>query len=79
MTADEYRGELIKAYLLARCLVTLPLKQMAEAIQHADAVVPLLDPTLWIRKEKAMHEDEQVNQALLKAKEALVELGVKPS
>lgn len=36
---------------------------LLDACEHADAMAPLLDPTLWIKKRQAMYADMEVLKA----------------
>lgn len=69
MTPDEYRQHLLTIVLAARALVDVPVDEMLRAIDRADSLGPILDPTLWITRNKAMQEDA----ALLRAAHPLVE------
>ena len=73
MTRDEYFDQLVMVGHVTQLLMAMApaLGEMAEMIQHADSIGIMLDPTAWIKGEKAMHEDEQVIQIL---RHAAVEL-----
>lgn len=71
MNGDLYRTHLLMAYALARALVDLPLQEMLNAIGHAHAIGPILDPTLYRDKMHAMEQDTAVLRALNSAVSAL--------
>ena len=77
MDADQYASGLRMAYLVAGCLrntEALPLAEMREAIDHADTVGPIVDPTTWCRKHRAMAEDRRVVEILSRAQSELLAL-----
>lgn len=61
----EYQ-EAVKACALARALLQVhDIPGMLRAIDHADAVGPILDPTLYRERAGAMAEDRQLLKAAL--------------
>lgn len=40
------------------------LDEMLNAMSSMDAIAPVLDPTLWINKSDAMHEDKEIVEAV---------------
>lgn len=63
MTRDEYRSNMALVYSFARVLKELPLAEMLEGISRAEAIGPMLDPTLYREKSKAMEEDRRALEA----------------
>ena len=62
---EEYRQTVSQVVLVANLLAEHDIPKLLEAIERADAVGGLLDPTAWMRKHKAMDEDRQVLRAAL--------------
>jgi len=62
MDADTYRNAVVLCAAAAGFLADaeLPLQELVRAIDHSDAVAPLLDPTLWLQKRTAMAEDKEL-------------------
>ena len=69
----EYRQAITTAIMCAQLLTQHDIPQLLRNIERADAVGPILDPTLWREKQKAMDEDREV----LKAANHLREIGLK--
>lgn len=69
----EYRAAVQAAVLCAKLLEQHDIPQLLRDIEHADAVGPILNPTLWMQKHGAMNEDREVLRAAL----ALRNIGVK--
>jgi hypothetical protein len=61
----DYKNAVVLCVLAAEMLAVLPLPDLLRAIDHADTVGPILDPTLWIKKNKAMAEDADLFKAAL--------------
>lgn len=74
MNADVYEAELVKAYMMAQVLREMPLGEMHQAIEHTHAVGPILHPTLYRDRAKAMSQDQEVARILLHAKRELDKL-----
>jgi hypothetical protein len=70
---EQYRADMTAVYAAAAVLATVPVDRMLAAIDTADAVAPILDPTLYQQQARAMHEDRDVLRAAL----PLAELGRK--
>lgn len=47
MTREEYQDTQANVLTIARIALLLPLEEFVAAIDHADAVGPILDPTLY--------------------------------
>jgi hypothetical protein len=69
----EYRETMMKVALLAQLAADLPVSEMLSAINRADSVGHIVDPTLYRAKHKAMCEDAD----MLRAIAPLVALGKK--
>jgi len=63
MTPEEYRQHLTTIVMAARALVDVPVDEMLRMIDRADSLGPILNPTLWIQRNKAMHEDAEMLRA----------------
>ncbi len=62
---EAYRQAVMMAIAAARVLATYDLPELLRAIGHADSIGPLLNPTLWIEKNKAMAENAELLRAAL--------------
>jgi hypothetical protein len=62
---DAHRSAIQAACVCARMLKQYDIPKLLLAIEHADALGPYLDPTLWIKKAKAMLEDKEMLEAAL--------------
>lgn len=60
---SEYRSALYACRIAATILLAHDLDEMLAAIAKADALAPILDPTLYRDKAKAMHEDRELLEA----------------
>jgi len=67
MSIMNYQGTIAGVALAARLLVNAPMsvRDMLEAIREAEAVGPMLDPTLYKAKAQAMAEDKALLEAAL--------------
>ncbi len=70
---EQYRADMALVYLAANVLADVPVERMLAAIDTADAMGPILDPTLYQRHARFMHQDRDVLRAAL----PLAELGRK--
>lgn len=66
MSVEEYQSAVVAAKFCANLLAGHDINKLLDAIERADAVGPVLDPTLYRDKQKAMHEDKELLQAALK-------------
>jgi hypothetical protein len=61
----EYQAAVV-ACLLARALLHQhDLPSLLRAIEHSEAVAPILDPTLYREKAKAMGQDRDIIRAAM--------------
>jgi len=72
-TAQEYQGAVVMVAAMARLLAGYDVPGLLADIEHAEAIGPVLDPTLYRDKAKAMGEDRE----LLRAALPLYQLGKK--
>jgi hypothetical protein len=75
MDADQYTTELQRAHMLAQILAAMPLREMLDLQSRAEAIAPIVDPTLYSEKADAMHEDREVLSALRAAQLRLEKAG----
>jgi hypothetical protein len=61
----EYQSAIVTVVTCARLLATHDIPALLAAIETADSVGPILDPTMWRAKKPAMDEDKQMLQAAL--------------
>ncbi len=61
----EYRHAIIILTAGARVIAGIDVPTLLQAIEYADGLGPLLDPTLWRDKHQAMEEDRQLLRAAL--------------
>lgn len=71
MDSEIYRNQLQFAWVVAGWVSRMPAAEMLEAAERADAVGPLLDPTLYIEKGKALAGDIALLRALVELKNAI--------
>jgi hypothetical protein len=62
-SAEEWRAALGLVYDTAGTLGLLPLADMVQQADRAQAIGPLLDPTLWMRNGEAVRQDLEVLKA----------------
>ncbi|OHD23791.1 MAG: hypothetical protein A2Y38_17015 [Spirochaetes bacterium GWB1_59_5] len=60
MNEAEYKAAVIAAVTCARMLAQHDIPALLEAIDYAESVGPIIDPTLWRNKAKAMSEDREL-------------------
>lgn len=61
----EYQAAVRGVALLVGIVQQWDLPKLLEAIEHADAVGPLFDPTAWMRKREALEQDRELLKAAL--------------
>jgi len=72
-TVESYQTAVQQTVLAAQLLAEHDIPGLLSAIDRAETVAPFTDPTLYMKKSKAMREDKEVLQAAL----PLYELGKK--
>lgn len=68
---EEYRTALPMLWTAAQAISTLPLDKMLDAINHAESIGSLLDPTAYIRNADKMHQDKMIIEAAIPLCEAI--------
>lgn len=63
---NEYQAAVLAAKLCANLLATHDIPGFLKAIERSHAIGPMLDPTLYRAKVKAMEEDKELLEAALK-------------
>ena len=63
--AEEWRDDLVVIVSVAGLLAQIDLPAMLERVERAHALGPVLDPTLYRAKAKAMDEDAELIRAAL--------------
>lgn len=71
MDKDEYQIANVQAALIGNALEQLPLAAMREAQEHAHAVGPIVDPTLYRATLDDLRIDAERTQILLEAQRKL--------
>jgi len=71
ISSDEYADGLAKLALLVPLILETDFEAMAELQSHAEAITPLVDPTLWIKKGEAFELDKRATQAFVDLKAQL--------
>lgn len=64
VTVDNYKANLSMLWAQALVIRDAPLGEMIAAAEHAEAVGPIVDPTAYRRKGRALHEDLEMLYAL---------------
>lgn len=72
MDAATYEGLQQQLVLFGAIVAEWPLEDFIAAIDHADTIGPIVDPTLWIRGQKAMSQVRQLAAGALEFKRAAV-------
>lgn len=62
---EEYRAAIVCVALCGKLLAQHDLPALLAAIERAEAVGPIVDPTLYREKAKAMEEDREAMRAAL--------------
>jgi hypothetical protein len=74
ITEEQYLTLQSQLVPLSTLILEMPLEDFLNAISRADTLGPILDPTLWMRGSKSMHEIEEVARIFLDAKQKLEKL-----
>jgi hypothetical protein len=64
MNEQEYREGIKGAFELAALLMELELDPLIKAAERADTIGPYVDPTLWMRGNKALEQQLVILHAL---------------
>lgn len=70
----DYRLYLHQAWMIAQLVDSLPAGDMLNAISQAEAIGPILDPTLYRDKASRMMEDRRLLESLANVKVVLASL-----
>jgi hypothetical protein len=70
----EYQGHMIMLWTAAEAISKMPLITILERMNRAEALGPLLDPTLWRDKSKQFQEDKRIVEAALHVARAFAEI-----
>jgi hypothetical protein len=73
-TKDEYREQVLMCWHLAMMAQTIDTTKILEGIANAESLGPLLDPTAWIRNNRAMEEDKKIVEAVARLRGAYIAL-----
>ncbi len=77
MNAAEYEPALLQGWMIARLVSDMPLAAMVAHAERADAIGPLLDPSLWLKKKKPLGEDLDMLRALRTFQAAVALIGAR--
>jgi hypothetical protein len=64
VTKENYPATLAGLWAMAQLLEEAPLPEMLAAAERADSIGPLVDPTLYREKGRALAEDIEMLDAL---------------
>jgi hypothetical protein len=62
---EEYQTLQTQIVLVAKLVKDMPLAEHVDAQRHALEVGPYVDPTAWMRNNKALEFDRRLAEALL--------------
>ncbi|MHB8928903.1 MAG: hypothetical protein ACYC9Q_14895 [Bacillota bacterium] len=79
MTDEEYLQTQQQIELLAVLILLLDLDGFLERIRHAEAMVPMVDPTLWMKGGSALQKVKGLAEGLRQFKKVAEELAGRPS
>lgn len=71
---ETYRAAVTACVMAGQLLAMHDLPKLIRDIDRADAVGPLLNPTLWIQKNQAMKQDRAVLAAALDLRAIVIRL-----
>jgi hypothetical protein len=63
--AADYQAAVVACHLARALLHDYDLPSPLRAIEHSEAVAPILDPTLYREKAKAMGQDRDIIRAAM--------------
>jgi hypothetical protein len=64
ISREDYEAGVRQAFQLAALLMELDLEPLIDAINYADTIGPIIDPTLWMRGNRAMEQHGVILHAL---------------
>jgi hypothetical protein len=62
---EKYQAAVMACHMMGQMLQQYDLPELIRAINMAESIGPIVDPTLWRDKRKAMSEDKEVLQACM--------------
>jgi len=71
MTEDEWLAVQSQVIALCSILPSMPLRDFVDGINRAEAIGPILDPTLWVKACSRMEEIKSGAECLLHAQDEL--------
>jgi len=74
MNQSEYQTELLSIFNLCALVRRLEIAAVLEQIQHAEAVGPIIDPTLYRMAHPPLHWHKKCAQAALRFQRTINEL-----
>lgn len=77
MTDEEYAETQQNIIMLAAIVRDLELSEFIRRIGHAEAVGPILDPSLWIRASTDMDHIKELAQGLRQFQQAIESVDAK--
>lgn len=63
MDSDKYLMIQNQLILFASLIENMELEEFLQAINRADTIGPIMDPTLWMKGKDNMHKIERIAQA----------------
>jgi hypothetical protein len=61
----DYQAAVVACHLARALLHDYDLPSLLRAIEHSEAVAPIIDPTLYREKAKAMKQDRDIIRAAM--------------
>jgi hypothetical protein len=71
---ERYRSAVQACFMVGTILAQHDLPALLGEIASAEALGPILDPTLWIQKHKAMEQDRKLIAAAMPLRELVLQL-----
>ena len=71
VTKENYQATLAGLWAMAQLIDEAPIAEMLAAAERADVMGPLLDPTLYREKSRALQEDREMLRALRNVQEVM--------
>ncbi len=68
MTNEEYLEVQTKLTLFAAMIIEVDVEGLLERVERADAIVPLIDPTLWMKGHDKLDAIKDLARGALKFK-----------
>jgi len=74
MTDEEYTMTYQQVVMLAGLIAEMNLPGFLERISLADSIGPILDPTLYLRASRNMHQIEEVARSLNECRRVILKI-----